>query len=191
MTSQSVYRFHKTSPIVREGLMALSGWATQPDSTRVIAQFSKHIFWVRETESVVRLVHYGRVVQETKTYVDGGGPLLSSVAAAVDNASDLAANFQIDSASTLVAEVLTRVFDVPLVRDQAGEQVREWEHFQDHYRHVGQWFVGDGTDPDARRWLERELVAELVTWSTGDPRIAAGYADFARQIAVPFAAAGA
>ena len=167
---------YKSAPVVREGEMLLYGRGTSPDGHSVLQPFTKHIVWLRESETKIRLVHGGVLVNEASTYGDVG-IYLSSVASAVAQAIALEARLKVTMTSTLVIETVTLVYDTPVIRQvpSPGHElvaIRDWNHFQEpehrYYRVGNPWWVGEMHASAADRvLLQSAAVAdEQVLWSS-------------------------
>ena len=157
--------------IASQGDLLLSGWGTGPDGARARSTFTKHIVWIRSTETQIRLAHRGHLVDERSTYVDVGR-FLSSLTSAVECGLDLAGRLEVDDRSSLVIEAVTRILDTPHLPLPAGAEpkfsLRSIGRHQE-IPHDVRWWIADATlDADAPLPLLEagQAIPEQVLWST-------------------------
>lgn len=132
-------------------------------------EFDREIVWLQESESVLRFVHGGEELKRGSTHTDFYG-YLSSAEGMVDEAERAAKSYSVTEASSLVVEIVSRVYQRPVIEaDEAraynvttprGHKSR-WAYVPDDWRKQTT-VAGETLHPS----LGRIDLGEQVVWSS-------------------------
>lgn len=159
---------HSSCPIARRSHETFVEWSTIGGERRRF-EFNREVLWLQESESQIRFVHGGQVLKECSTYNDYYGYLTSADSLDKEAVREAQA-YGITRQSTLVLEVVARVFQTPVIeteeaalhnRTKPAKAKSQWAHVPDDWRKE---VFEDGQ----KIWpsLARVSMGEEVVWSS-------------------------
>ncbi|CAN7784500.1 hypothetical protein LJR175_008407 [Variovorax sp. LjRoot175] len=160
--------FYSSCPMVRRSSETFVEWSTIGGERRRF-EFEREILWLQESEAVLRFVHGGEELRHESTHNDFYGYL--TAAQGLDNDARRAAeSYSVTAESSLVIEILSRVFQRPVVETEEARKYNltkpqshksQWADVPDEWRKEEKV---DGETLFPR--LARIELGEEVVWSS-------------------------
>jgi hypothetical protein len=160
--------FYSSCPVVRRSTETFVETAFVGGAQRRF-EFEREILWLQESEANLRFVHGGVELMHSGSHTDYYG-YLSAARNVVDDAECALKKYGVTAESSLVIEVVTRVYQRPVIepdeakqhnRSKAANRKAQWADVPDDWRKEVQV---DGEILHPR--LPRHEVSEEVVWSS-------------------------
>lgn len=160
--------FYSSCPVARRTSETFVEW-TSIGGERRRFEFERPVVWLQQSEADVRFVHGGEELKRGSTHNDFYG-YLTAAEGLQGSARQVAKTYGVTEESSLVIEIVTRVFLSPVIETEETKQYNltkprdqksQWAYIPEDWRKE----VQDGGETIWPR-LENVELAEEVVWST-------------------------